>query len=272
MNIKRLLCFAAAAGCLLLCASGFLKQKTTKIHSFSEEKPAVKIIYQQGHVLVSSGTGVKKEKNTVTITKGGEYIVKGESSNGRILVDVGDEEKVKLKFNGLVLKCADSCPLYVKNADKVVIRMKQGTENILTDADFYTMDPDSDKNPAACIYSRSDLTIKGAGSLTVNGNYHHGISCTKDLKIKDGIIRVKAQKDAVRGKKSVLIEGGSLFLSAGRDGIHSRGNLTIKNKKIEIDARKYGMYAFGIMDISGSSHIEIRKALVQKASMGKTKE
>jgi hypothetical protein len=73
------------------------------------------------------------------------------------------------------------------------------------------------------IFSMSDLTINGDGTLDVTGNYKHGIASKDDLIITGGTINVTAVKDALNGQDCVKIKDGVLSLSAETgNGIQSK--------------------------------------------------
>lgn len=240
-------------------------------HSFSEEEAEREILFEQGHILTTKASYVKVRDHVVTIRRGGTYTFKGFLEEGQIVVDAGDDAEVKLKLAGVTLSCSFGPPIYIKSAKKVTLKLKAETENELSDAsageeisgdlaaDSGTANGDAagngtaSKNTAsydagdemwkACIYARSDLKIKGSGELFVHGRHKHGIFSSKDLKIKNGIIRVDAERQALHGKKSILIESGDLTLKAGTDGVHSDGTLDITGGTVKVDARKYGLYA-----------------------------
>lgn len=43
------------------------------------------------------------------------------------------------------------------------------------------------------------MNIKGAGKLTVSGNFKNGIQSSNDLKIKNGDITVVAEDNGIKG-------------------------------------------------------------------------
>ena len=232
--------------------------------NFSEEEAEKEILFYQDHVFTSKDTFVRVVGNRVVINRGGTYLLRGDFDDGQIVVDVGKDEEVKLKLQGLSIRCRDSAPLYVRRAKKVTLKLKDGSENSLSDTAS-----DREDGTKACVYADSDLTIKGEGALTVKGSLRHGIFSTKDLKIRSGRLTVKAVRQALHGKKSVLIDGGSHKLKAGTDGVHSNGELTISSCKLEIDARKYGMYAYsGIHVDKKTARVQVRHALSEAGCQG----
>ena len=62
---------------------------------------------------------------SVSITKGGTYILSGNLAEGQITVDTDDE--VHLVFNGVNINCDSGAALYVKNAKKVYVTFAEGS-------------------------------------------------------------------------------------------------------------------------------------------------
>lgn len=167
----------------------------------------------------ASECGLTVEGNAFVITKGGSYELKGDLSNGQILVSVPKTEDVELILNNFTASCTTSAPLYIKSANKATIVLASGSVNSLSDASVYQFSSPTEDKPNACIYSEDDLTIKGKGTLTVTGNYNNGIGCKNDLRIKDGNITVSAPNNIVKGNDSVEIGEATLTLSGGEDAI-----------------------------------------------------
>lgn len=92
------------------------------------------------------------------------------------------------------------------------------SENELSDGTEYQTDDD---NPDAALFSKDDLVINGSGSLTVQGNYKHGIAGNDDLVITGGRLTVNSLSHALRGKDSVAILDGTFVLTSQKDGIQA---------------------------------------------------
>ena len=163
------------------------------------------------------GEGASVEGDVVTITAAGEYTLSGTLTNGQIIVNVGDDEDVQLNFAGISIGCDFSSPIYVMNADKLEVKLVDGTENTLTDA--YRAVGIDDKSPTACLYSKDDMTIKGTGALIVDAAHNNGIGSKNDLRISGGIITVSAVNNAIKGNDSVDIRGGRITILDCEDGI-----------------------------------------------------
>ena len=166
-------------------------------------------------------SGITVEGGAFVITRGGSYELKGDLSGGQIKVAVPKTEQVELIFNNFTASCNTSAPLYIESADKCVIYLAAGSVNTLTDAAQYRYANPTEDKPNACIYSADDLTIKGTGTLNVNGNYNNGIGCKNDLRIKDCTLNVTGVNNIVKGGDSVEIENATVTLTGGEDGVKS---------------------------------------------------
>jgi hypothetical protein len=186
--------------------------------SVSVEDANTTLIKLNGNFVVVDGNGASLDGRIVTITGAGVYEIQGVLNDGQIFVDTQDAETVTLILNDANITNNTSAPIYVANADKVVITLADGTQNVMTDATTYYY-PDEDDEPNAAIFSNDDLTINGSGALTVNANYNNGIASDDDLKIFSGTITVNAIHDGIKGKDSVSIKDGVITVNAGADGI-----------------------------------------------------
>ncbi|MCX5999455.1 MAG: carbohydrate-binding domain-containing protein [Chloroflexi bacterium] len=201
------------------------------------------------------GSGAVVYGNIVTITSEGIYSISGALKDGRIIVYTTG--MVRLILNGASIACSTSAAIFVKNAEKTVITLADGTENYVTDGDSYA--PPSDE-PSAAIFSKDDLTINGGGSLTVNGRYNNGIASKDDLKITGGNITVNAVNDGIKGRDCLAIKDGNITVNAGGDGLQSdndvdpeRGFVWIEGGTISITAGDEGIQAEAKVIISGGA-------------------
>jgi len=223
----------------------------------SEEAISAEIALNGNQVSVE-GTGVQVDGTAVTITAAGTYRVSGTLSNGQLLVDATNDSKVRLILNGAEILCTDSAPIYVKQADKVILTLAAGTENVLTDGETYSYDDAEAEEPNAVIFSKDDLTINGEGSLTVNGNFNNGIQSKDDLKITGGTLSVTAVHNGIKGKDSVTIRDAVLTVSSGGDGIQSdntedagKGYILIESGVLSVEAGEDGIQAETVLQIDG---------------------
>lgn len=187
-------------------------------------------------LLKLAGTSATVENNngcvevadkSASITCPGAYYVTGESSDFQVVVNTPgaeNEGNTGIYLHNATIKSSNS-PILVKNADKTVIHLVKGTTNVVEDGNgnhLFTKVNGAQDTSKAAIYSRDDLNIKGAGTLTVKGKFKNGIQCSNDLKIKNGNITVEAEENAIKGKGSLQISGGVLNVTAKKgDGLES---------------------------------------------------
>lgn len=170
-----------------------------------------------------------EDGETVLITEAGTYLVEGSLSAGQLVVDVPEEDDVTIVLSGVDITSSTGPALQVASADDATIVLAEGTDNQLTDAATYaqtedTVDEETGETvdaPNAALYSTADLTIAGAGALTVNGSSNDGVTSKDGLVILSGQVAVTAVDDGIRGKDFLSIEGGTITVEAGGDGLTS---------------------------------------------------
>lgn len=172
-----------------------------------------------GNAITANSDAVLIEGTTVTIPKEGTYVVSGNLDNGQIVVATGENDKIQLVFNGAAVVSDRSAPLLIQSADKVFLTLSEGTENTLTGGESF----DSEEIDGA-IYSKEDLTINGAGSLTVSSMAGHGIVCNDDLVITGGNIAIQSASHGVDANDSIRFTDAILQVDAGKDGLHVENN------------------------------------------------
>jgi hypothetical protein len=211
-----------------------------------------------GEMITIKGVGADLDGNVVTISSAGTYQLSGSLNDGQVVVNTQDDGPVSIIFNNVDITNFDSAPVYVLNAEKVVITLVENTTNSLTDGVSYVFADDEINEPNATLFSNDDLTINGTGSLAINANYKHGIVSNDDLKIVSGNITIDAVADGIKGKDLVVISDGVVSIKAGNDGIQSyntkdveKGNVLIEDGQISIFSGLDGIQAENIVEISG---------------------
>ena len=188
-----------------------------------------------GDSITSDAEDAMVDGSVVTITSAGTYRISGTLDDGQIIVDTQDEETVYLILDGVDITSSTSAPIYVRNAEKTVITLVDGSENTITDGDSYVLeDADSDE-PNAAVFSKDDLTINGGGSLTVNAHYNNGIVSKDDLKITGGTIIVYAVNDGIKGRDSIAVLDGTITVNAGGDGLQSNNDEDAEKGYVSIE-------------------------------------
>lgn len=158
-----------------------------------------------------------------TITTAGVYVFSGTLSDGSIVVNTGEEDKVQIVLSNASITNSDGPAIYAVAADKVFVTAEENTVNTLSDGSAYGEDAFGN-NPDGAIFARCDLTINGTGSLAVNGNYKFGIVGKDDVVVTNVSLDVTSVSDGIVGKDSVSIGSGTISIIAGGDGIVSENS------------------------------------------------
>ena len=170
-----------------------------------------------------------------------------------------------MALNGADITCSYSSPLYIYKAGTAVVHLMEGTENALTDGGAYTYDDEyssaADEEPNACLYSKADLVIEGAGKLNVTANCDNGITGKDTLQIYDGSISVQAVNNGINGKDSNTIDSAAIAVTCGGDAIRSTndtdgtlGWVSVSNSTLDLTAGEDGIQAETALTMSDGSY------------------
>ena len=222
-----------------------------------EESSSAKIALADG-ATKSDSDNVKTDGDAVEITGEGTYIISGTLTNGRIIINAKDSDKIQLVLNGANINCDTGAAIYVKQADKVFITLAPSSENTLSNKrESVAVD---DNNIDSVIFSKSDLTLNGSGELTVNAAYGHGIVSKDDLVLTGGEYSITSEKQALSGKDSIRVADGAYTLNAGKDGLHSentddtsKGFIYIANGTFDITCDCDGIDASGTVTVKNGN-------------------
>ena len=222
-----------------------------------DESKATRIALSDGGTTVT-GDGATVSGNTVTITAAGTYLISGTLSEGQIKVEANEADKVQLVLSGATVTSANSAALHVAKADKVLLTLADGSENTLATSGAYAAADDSAIDGA--VFSRSDLTVNGGGSLAVSSAEGNGIVCKDDVVLTSGTTTVTAAKHAIQANDSIRIAGGSYTLRAGTDGIHAKndedsklGYIYVAGGSLDITAESDGFDANYVLRVDGGT-------------------
>lgn len=210
---------------------------------------AVKITLNKTTATVS-GSGVKADGSTITITEEGVYIVSGTLEDGQIIVDASDSDKVQIVLDGVHINCETNAAIYVREADKVFIMLAENSSNTLGGGNEYTQIDDNTVD--GVIFSKSDLVCNGTGSLTIEADYKHGIVSKDDLVITGGTYKIAAADNGITAKDQIKILDGSFDIDAANSAVKAKntddtelGNIYIAGGIFTIEAEQDGFHATG---------------------------
>jgi len=203
------------------------------------------------------GSGATADGSILTITQPGTYILSGTLSDGQVRVETADEADVQIVLDGATITNSTGAAIFVKSANSATITLAEGTINTLSDGETYTFE-DSEDEPNATLFSKSDLILNGTGTLVIDANYAHGIKGKDDVTIAEGTYEITSVGDAIKGSDSLFISSGTYTIDAGGDGLQStneeeegKGTLTIESGTFAITAASDGIQAATDLQILG---------------------
>lgn len=188
-------------------------------------------------------TSVAIDGQTITITEEGTYLLSGSLSNGSVVVATDENVKVRLIFNGVAINNDSSAAIYVQSADKVFITLAPDSENMLSNGGTY--EAVDDNNIDSVIFSKSDLTLNGSGSLTVTAKAGHGIVSKDDLVIIGGTYAITAASQGLSGKDSIRILDGDFAIASGKDALYSENEDNAEKGFVYIAGGNFNLTASG---------------------------
>lgn len=222
-----------------------------------DESAAVRI-QLEGETAACDSDAVSIDGSRITLLDEGTYLVSGTLADGQIVVDAGDTDKVQIVLAGVNLTCANSAAIYSKNADKVFLTLAEGTENTLTNGGSYSAIDEN--NIDAVIFSKTDLTLNGSGSLTIDAQAGHGVVSKDELTITGGSYTVTAAEHGMTGKDSLAVAGGSFVITSSKDGLHAEntddsalGFLYVADGAFTITAQGDAVSASGALQVDGGT-------------------
>lgn len=214
--------------------------------SFFGSGAAGGVIELDGDSVRITGEGAYEEDGNVYVISGGDYTVKGELSDGSLIVDDEYETStIRLHLSGARIHCDKDAAIRVNNAKDVVIDLSEGTGNFLSGGEEYSGNAEDD-GTGGVIFSHDDLEIGGLGSLEITAKYKHGIECNDRLVISGGKITISAPRDGINANDGVDVSGGELFITAEDDGISAGKAFLMTAGKIGIDNCYEGIEALTV--------------------------
>ena len=215
------------------------------------------VIQLSGDTATASSSSVQISGSTITLTEETTYIITGTLNDGQIVVNADENAKLQIVLDGAQIHSETSAALYILGADKVVLTLAEGTENTLSNGG--TFEAVDENNIDAALFSKQDLSINGAGSLTVTSPVGHGIVCKDDLVLLGGNIDIASASHGLDVNDSVRIGGTTVLgIVAGKDGIHCEneedatlGFIYVENGTLTVQAEGDGISAGAYLQVEG---------------------
>lgn len=214
-----------------------------------------------GSSAVADSDSVRISGTTIMITGDETYMISGTLDDGMIIVNAKASATPHIVLSGACINSETSAALYILNADKVVVTLAEGTQNILSNGGSFEAIDDSKIDGA--IFSKQDLTFNGSGSLNVTSPVGHGVVCKKDLVFTGGVYTVTAASHGmevidsgismkgIKATGNILISGGDISIDSADDAVHAEDTLTVTAGTICVLESYEGLEAKNIVVTGG---------------------
>lgn len=136
-------------------------------------------------------------------------------------------------MSGVTINGSAGPAIDLESSVKVFIVLAEGTANILTDQSTR-----NGMTMKAALYGKGKMIFSGSGSLSVTGNYKHGIFCNDYIRICSGTLTV-----AVTAKNAIQTVNGFIF---------DDGDLTINATGTTTDDESKGIKVEGVDSATGA--------------------
>lgn len=201
------------------------------------------------------GFGAEYTEDGVKIVYPGTYCISGTMADGQIRVDCDRfHGGVYLVLEGADITCSDGPALYVKQSEKTVLYLAEGSVNTLRDGENYVLTEKQEESSGGAVYCDDDLYIEGSGMLTVIGANADGIRSRDGLTVTGGVLEIVAADDGLQGSDYVDIQGGVIAVSAEGDGITTqKGDVLLGGGDVTISSGGDGISSTTDVYISGGT-------------------
>ena len=246
----------AIGGVILLNNKEYINVKNGSVEEYDDldpsyDKETATYVKLNGDSIECDSEGVSFAKSTVTIKQEGVYVFSGEL-NGKIVVDLDKDTKVRIILNNVSITSNDGPAIYGNSSDKIIITLDENSTNTLVDSSKYSNEEDW----KGTISSNDDITINGSGKLNITGNFKNGIQSNDKIKVVNGEINITAANNGIVANDEVKIKDGNVTIKSGNSGIkakneedNTKGFVIIENGTIKIESEKDGIEAVNYVEI-----------------------
>jgi len=215
------------------------------------------IIDCSGSYCILNSNVVMVSVGFVNITSAGTYVLRG-VLEGQVVINAMEDEHVHLILEDTTIFSKGGPAIYGISADKITLTIVGN--NTLSDTFNYGI---VDSGPDACLFSESDLSINGSGSLTVMSRFGDAIGCKEDLKLLDTrIVIPSAMKKGIKARNSLCVKDADIFINSIGTGIKVSKDNKVNKGFIVIDGNSSITIASNKDGISAQSHLTINRGYI----------
>ena len=222
-----------------------------------------------------TGGGAYFYNGDLIISGGGYFVISGTMEDGRILVDSDKSSKIWIQLNQASVHCSDDSCFQILQARKVFLTLADGTDNTLSSGAVFSGEAEK-AGRHGTLFASDNLTINGSGSLTVTGQYRHGIEANDNLIITGGHIKVTAPVDGLSVNDGLRICNADVVIRSEDDGIvvktYETGSFYLASGTLDISCPDDGIRAAGPVSLAGGSCIILcgSKGIMSETSISVT--
>lgn len=203
---------------------------------------ALMVLVTNGPFLGAQAQPLHLVSGSTTLTQPGVYRLTGDQT-GALVVDVLGPGTVTLELAGVRWTSPGGPALSVSSVTPVVL-VVLGIENRIADA------PDA-RRLDATLASVSDLVVRGAGTLSLEGRLADGVSVKGRLAFEGpGRWEISARGHGLEAGV-LAVEGGGLVVRAGRKGLKAEDNFVVSGGSVEVEADDDALHSEGSGTIRG---------------------
>lgn len=205
-----------------------------------------------------TGEGAAATDKTLTINEGGTYLLKGELTNGQVIVEVPETDLVQLVLHGVSIHNDLEPSLLIKEGGKVVTTLAGDQVNSLSGGSNQSADTENEELNGV-INSQGNLTINGTGALRVRSN-NYGIVSQGELRVTGGKISITSLGVGLFAKDAIKIKDGNFLLSTQEDSFRAengedenKGFIYVAGGNFEIKSQGNGFHAETLLQIDAGN-------------------
>ncbi len=247
-NQKILLGLLVVASILVTgCGDNSVNQdEQTKVENGSDLAISEELLYTYDK---GAGKKIVLDKENININEPGTYIISGTLQDGKIVVDVPEEE-VKLVLDNANISSSKESPIHIKNAKRVIIVPDENTTNIVEES--VASESGINLDTISAIFSETDIVIMGKGELKLVSKNGSGVHGVKNVDMGAGTYDIEANISAVYSDQNINISGGEFGIATNKDSIYAADTMNIGGANIKIESKQAGISGKNAVNITGS--------------------
>ncbi len=229
-------------------------------YQYEDYDESSSVIIDLDQMTVENGGGVTVTTSTVTITKAGTYILRG-NLKGNIVVSATKNDFVRLVLDNVSITSSNTSAIFIEKASQCTMTLAKDSINTIHDSSA------SDDTTSGAIHSKTDLVFDGNGTLDITTtNDKDGINCRDSLYIVSGTYKINSVDDGIIGKDILLIDNGTFDINVVHDGLKATNDTDADMGRLQINNGTFKIVTTGNDATSAKGLKAIRSVLIQNGT------